>query len=66
MARHTLHESMIFRLTNYTIDVLEKDYKPLLTALAMLNDEGECKLKVGDQKLELWQFRKRALENLFF
>jgi hypothetical protein len=31
-----------------------------------LNDEGECRLKVGDDELEEWQVLKRALETLFF
>jgi hypothetical protein len=63
---HRLHESVVFRLNDNAIEVMDKDHKLLLTAAATLNDEGECRLKVGDQELELWQFRKRALENLFF
>ena len=32
-----------------------------------LNDEGRCTLRLEDGKeLEQWQFRKRALEGLFF
>ena len=32
-----------------------------------LNNEGRCVLKVeGGSELETWQFRKKALENLFF
>jgi hypothetical protein len=32
-----------------------------------LNDEGRCILRLGEEnELEQWQFRKRALENLFF
>lgn len=32
-----------------------------------LNSEGRCVLKVEDgSELEMWQFRKKALENLFF
>ena len=32
-----------------------------------LNSEGRCVLKVeGGSELETWQFRKKALENLFF
>ena len=32
-----------------------------------LNDEGRCVLRLEDgTELEPWQFRKRALEDLFF
>jgi len=32
-----------------------------------LNDEGRCILRLEDMtELEQWQFRKRALESLFF
>lgn len=32
-----------------------------------LNDEGRCTLRLEDEtQLEQWQFRKKALENLFF
>ena len=37
-----------------------------LKAVLSLNDDGECRLKVGDDELKNWQFRKRALEDLFF
>jgi hypothetical protein len=36
------------------------------SALVTLNNDGECKLLVKDQELELWQVRRKALENLFF
>lgn len=37
------------------------------TATLTLNDEGRCKLKLDDgRELEQWQFRKLALESLFF
>jgi hypothetical protein len=32
-----------------------------------LNEEGRCILRMEDEtKLEQWQFRKKALEGLFF
>ena len=33
-----------------------------------INNKGQCRLKVQGQELELeeWQFRRRALEDLFF
>jgi len=37
-----------------------------MKATLTLTDDGHCKLKVGDEELYQWQFRRRALENLFF
>ena len=37
-----------------------------ITATLTLNDNGDCRLKVGNQELEQWQFRRKALETLFF
>ena len=31
-----------------------------------ISDDGECRLKVDGRELDQWQFRKRALESLFF
>jgi hypothetical protein len=31
-----------------------------------LNDEGRCILRFDDKEWEQWQFRKKALEGLFF
>jgi hypothetical protein len=37
------------------------------SARVFLNDEGRCKLRLEDgTELEQWQFRKKALESLFF
>jgi hypothetical protein len=37
-----------------------------IEATLTLNDQGKCRLKVGDLERERWQFRKDALEDLFF
>jgi len=31
-----------------------------------LNDDGECRLRVKTKQVEFWQFRRMALESLFF
>jgi len=46
--------------------VNDKDGKKILEATLTLNDSGECRVKIGGQEYELWQMRKKALENLFF
>ena len=37
-----------------------------IVATLTLTDEGRCKLKVGQEELEQWQVRRRALEALLF
>lgn len=58
--------SVAFNWTEAGISVLGNDRTVFLEATLTLNDEGECRLKVGAEELSLWQFRKRALEDLFF
>lgn len=40
--------------------------KVLCEATIMLTNEGRCKLRVGKEELEDWQFRRMTLERLFF
>jgi hypothetical protein len=37
-----------------------------LVATLTLNNEGRCKLKIGEEELERWQVRRMTLERLFF
>jgi hypothetical protein len=60
------HKSVVFVLTSAGILVKEPEGKELLRATLTLSDDGECRVKVGEQEYELWQFRKQALEDLFF
>jgi hypothetical protein len=59
-------QSVTLRLTEAGISVYDKNNKHLWDATLTLNDDGECRLKVNGQELEFWQFRRRALEDLFF
>lgn len=59
--RHTVK----FQLGRKTIAVTLDD-EPLLEGEAMFCDDGICRLSVDGVPLELWQFRRRALERLFF
>jgi hypothetical protein len=38
----------------------------IFRASLTLTDSGRCKLKVNGSELEQWQFRRKALEDLFF
>ncbi len=48
------------------ITVQDDDNTFQFTATLTLNNEGKCRLRVGDNDLCLWQFRRMALEKLFF
>jgi hypothetical protein len=48
------------------ITVHDDDNTFQLTATITLNNDGKCRLKVGNDELCLWQFRRMALEKLFF
>jgi hypothetical protein len=54
-----------FKLSDDCI-VVASDGKELVNATVALNDEGECTLVVDSKKIKDWQFRKMALEGLFF
>ena len=55
-----------FELSGKSIVVKNKRDEVMAEATLTLNDRGECKLKVASQEQELWQFRRKALEDLFF
>jgi len=38
----------------------------MMSATVTLTDDRECRIVVGLEIIEEWQFRKRALEFLFF
>lgn len=59
-------EAVVFYLKEDSIDVVNGSGKHKFKATPTINDEGECRLKVSGQERELWQFRKMALEELFF
>lgn len=57
--------SVDFVLSDNEITVSDGEHIFLRGAVT-LNNEGECKLKVGAEELELWQVRRIALEQIFF
>ena len=58
--------SVEFVHTAVGIQVRDDARATILEGILTLNDEGNCRLKVGDKELTFWQFRRRALEALFF
>jgi len=58
--------SVTFMLRDNRIVLTDQKGKELLSAAVTFTDDKECKLVVDGQELEEWQFRKRALESIFF
>ena len=48
------------------IFVSNENSKVIFTATITLNSLGRCMLKIGEDELEEWQVRRKALEDLFF
>ena len=61
-----IHHAVTFSLEDQLISVRNENDAVMFRAVPTLNDDGRCLLKVGDKEYELWQFRKKALESLFF
>lgn len=59
---------VVFFLHDKKIQARDEVRSATWTATLALNDEGRCKLKIeeDDRLLEQWQFRRLALEGLFF
>lgn len=55
-----------FRLTEKSIRVSDESGNCTLEVTLTLNDDGQCRLKTKDRQYEFWQFRRLALEHLFF
>ena len=69
---HEVHKTLAFALDGQEILVYDENLRPTLKGIPTLGDDGRCRLKVTveerelELELELWQFRRRALESLFF
>jgi hypothetical protein len=55
-----------FTLNQYHISVGDGREKTNFSATLTLNKDKQCMFLVGNKELEGWQFRKQALELLFF
>lgn len=60
------HKSVIFSLAEHAIVVKDDAGNNVFEVTLIFNDQGECKLQVEDKEVELWQVRRKALEDLLF
>jgi hypothetical protein len=61
-----LMRSVDFACEQGTITAYNDKDEVIVKGNLTLTDRGHCKLKVGDEELFPWQFRRTALEQLFF
>jgi len=61
-----IHAGLSFGIVGPSIRVIDGRGHLFLEATIGLNDSGRCLLRVGGTEIETWQFRKKALEELFF
>ena len=61
-----ISSSVKFEWNDAGITVRNNENAVMLQARPVVNDDGECRLKLKDQELTFWQFRRRALDDLFF
>jgi hypothetical protein len=55
-----------FKLTASSISINVDEGRRELAAVPALNPEGDCRLLVNGNELELWQVCRLALEEIFF
>jgi hypothetical protein len=63
----SFHRSVAFTLYKGEILVTGPDGDgTMFTVTVGLSDEGDCRCRISGQEYDLWQIRKKALEELFF
>ena len=58
--------AVVFGISGVVIFAEDSRSHKRTEASLTLNDQGKCRLKVGNLERERWQFRKDTLEDLFF
>jgi hypothetical protein len=64
--QQNIYRAVSFVMRDDLIVVRDHNNEEMLQASLTINDKGECRLKVKGEERELWQFRRMALEDLFF
>ena len=61
-----VHRSVIFSLADHAILVRDYKGKEMFEVTLTFDDQGDCRLTVGEKERDLWQVRRIALEGLLF
>ena len=59
-------KSVTFKLEEHAIVILDHERLQLFEVAVRFTEDGVCQLKAKDEKCELWQVRRMALEPLMF
>jgi hypothetical protein len=60
------HPTTKFSLSNDSIQLRDGENNLRCDAVLTLNNNGECRLRVHEREYTFWQFRRMALESMFF
>jgi hypothetical protein len=55
-----------FRLAGHAISVRNDTGEPMFDVTLSFNNQGECQMNVNKERLDFWQVRRLALEDLLF
>ena len=62
-----MHSGVTFSLSANGVNVAGiETQRVLCVGILTISNSGICKIRVGEKKLTLWQFRKLALQDLFY
>ena len=59
-------KSVVLSLVEHAIVVRDDQGKTMFEVTLAFDDQAECRLHVNQDRCELWQVRRMALEELFF
>jgi hypothetical protein len=61
-----IHKTVRFRLADHAICVCNDRGESMFDVTLSFNDRGECQMNVQKERLDYWQVRRLALEDLLF
>jgi hypothetical protein len=62
-----MSKGVMFSITGNGVNVQDVESRTLLhEGILTISNDGHCRLRVGQTECSLWQFRKLALQDLFF
>jgi hypothetical protein len=61
-----VRKTVNFRLAEHAISVRDSRGEPMFDVTLSFNDQGECQMNVNKERLDSWQVRRLALEDLLF
>ena len=59
-------KSVLFSVSGQAILVTSDHGNQMFKVTVTFNDNGECKLHINEQEHEMWQVRRKALEDILF